>query len=207
MCKILKFPTTPTTQSTNTPTSVAANSYATVSSELLREYWLAEGFPITDNLFAAGLLEFNEDGSMKPAATMSGGLCHNNSKREFAEKHQPIMLAKLASFAKKCCLQSDSDSAIIIDGSDDRKTALIAAPSDRGMYVAVWFTESADIYLARQMLAFMLYCFAAMNCSECTGEIKDRKLWETYSKVQNDLRLGLDKTTARRVLTEYYNIA
>ena len=205
MCKILKFPTTPTTQSTNAPTSVAANGYATVSSELLKEYWVAEGFPVTDNLFAAGLLEFNEDGSMKPAATMSGGLCQNDSKREFAKMYQPIMLNELGSFAKKCCLQSDS--AIIIDGSDDGKTALIAAPSDRGIYVAVWFTLSADIYLARQMLAFMLYCFAAMNCSECTGEIKDRKLWETYFKVQNDLRLGLDKTTARRVLTEYYNIA
>jgi hypothetical protein len=57
------------------------------------------------------------------------------------------------------------------------------------------------------MLAFMLYCFAAMNCSEASGEIRDKKLWETYFKVQNDLRLGLDKTTARRVLTEYYDIA
>lgn len=209
MCKIIQFPTktAPTTQQTSISTS-AANSYAAISSELLKKYWVAEGFPATNNLFATGLLAQSEDGSMRPIATMSGSLCskeHSESVTECSEfiaENQPKMLNRLSSFVKTHYLSN----AIVIDSSDDGTTVLMVAPSDRGIYVAAWFTEEGNVYLAKRMATFMLYCFAAMNCKNPSGEVRDTKLEKSYREVQDDLSLGLDRATARHVLAEYYGI-
>lgn len=201
MCKIIPFTTAISPLQPSAPMFVA-NGYATVSVELLKNYWTQKGFPVTNNIFVVSLLAPKEDG-LAPVFTTAGSLCrHNDECKQFTQVHQSRLLESIASFTKANFSSVLNGKTIFVDGTGE-DIAIIAAPCNQGVYIAAWLNELSDIFLARQMLAFALYCFAAMNSVYPSGDIKDEKLHLVYQKVPNDLRLGLDKETATQVLTEY----
>ena len=153
---------------------------------------------------SADLYAFRFLGEGKAVSLMYGSLQGANSKvnvSDVVEEHSPELLDTLVSFSIAEVTTAKRANKTILHVSSDEHIVTIAVACDRGAIVGGWYNSDADSDIGKQMLAYILYSFAALNG---TGQTADTILKErAYDTIPRDSRYGkFDVNIAQTTLIE-----
>ena len=117
---------------------------------------------------------------------------HTKDAKAFVQAHQEELHEAITRFSEANHRIVYRNNKTILQVDDTQPIALIAAPSDRGIIVGGWYNSQCDTDISKQMLAYIMFCFAGLNK-------KDIQLKEhAYHTLPYDTRYGkFDSNTAK----------
>ena len=138
---------------------------------------------------------------------MGGGFeakyAHTKNATKFVREHQDELKQAITDFSEANHRIVYRNNKTILQTENDQPIALIAAPSDRGIIVGGWYNSQCDTDVSTQMLAYIMFCFAALNRTDIM--LKEH----AYHTLPYDTRYGkFDANVARETaLTAIAKIA